>query len=85
MRSNTLFQDKEQICQAFRQLKEALTSAPTLVNPDFDKEFILYTDACSKGIAGSLYQVADDGKEHPILFISRGLANAERGTMSGYK
>jgi hypothetical protein len=41
------------------------------------KPFILYSDACRKGIAGSLYQVADDWKEHPILFISRGLTDAE--------
>jgi len=32
----------------------------------------LHTDACRKGIAGSLYRAADDGKEHTILFISRG-------------
>lgn len=77
--TNTPYPDKEEIRETFRRLKVALTTAPTLIHPNFDKEFILYTDACRKGIAGSLYQVADDGKEHPILFISRGLAESKTG------
>ena len=42
---------------AFEKLRQALMSAPVLINPDFDKEFILYTDACGIGVAGSLHQV----------------------------
>ena len=45
MRSNTPFPDKEEFREAFRQLKEALPAAPTLIHPNFDKEFILYIAA----------------------------------------
>lgn len=55
----------------------ALSTAPVLIHPNFDREFILYMDACRKGIVEALYQVSDDGKEHPILFILRGLTDAE--------
>jgi hypothetical protein len=77
MRSNTVYPDLPEIREAFEKLKVALSTAPILAHPDFDKQFILYSDACRKGIAGALYQVGDDGKEHPILFISRGLTDAE--------
>ena len=63
---------------AFEALKELLSNAPILVHPDYDKPFILYTDACRKGIAAALYQKGTDGKEHPVLFISRTLRPAEK-------
>ena len=77
LRSKTPYPDTPEIRHAFDTLKKCLSSAHVLVHPDFDKEFILYSDACRKGVAGSLYQVAEDGKEHPILFISHGLTDAE--------
>jgi hypothetical protein len=77
LRSNSTYPDKPEIRQAFQTLKDALSNALVLIHPDFDKEFILYSDACRTGIAASLYQVADDGKEHPVLFISPGLTDAE--------
>jgi hypothetical protein len=64
--------------QAFETLKKHLSSAPLLAFPDFSKEFILHTDACRHGIAGALHQVGqEDGKEHPVAYISRQLKEAE--------
>ena len=77
LRSNMPYPDRPEIRQAFNTLKESPSSAPVLVHLDFNREFILYSDACRKGIAAALYQVAEDRKEHPILFISRGLTDAE--------
>jgi hypothetical protein len=72
------FPDTPATREAFEKLRQALTSAPVLINPDFDKEFILYTDACGIGIAGNLHQIWDeDGKEHPVLYISRRLNSHE--------
>lgn len=63
---------------AFEALKIALSNAPILIHPDYAKLFLLYVDACRKGIAAVLYQVGPDGKEHPVLFISRTLQHAEK-------
>ena len=65
------FLDTKEIRKAFLILKAHLSSASILMHPDFEREFILYTDTCKKGIGTGLYQVSlEDNKLHPILFIS---------------
>lgn len=39
LRSNAPFPDKPEIREAFQKLKTALTTAPTLIHPNFDKPF----------------------------------------------
>ena len=64
---------------AFDTLKEAISTDPVLIHPDFTKPFILYTDASRLGLGTALYQVSErDQKEHPVLFISRSLKSAEK-------
>jgi len=41
---------KEHHQKAFQALKLAVTTAPCLAHPDYDKAFIIYTDACRNGI-----------------------------------
>lgn len=63
---------------AFQELKNALTSAPILSHPNFQKPFILQTDASGAGIGAVLSQIDDDGKEHPVAYASRTLKPAEK-------
>ena len=63
--------------QSFETIKTLLTSAPLLKRPDFDKPFIVYTDASDVGIGGLLTQVYD-GVEHIIGYASRTLSCAEK-------
>ena len=56
---------------AFNLLKRALCEAPILTNPDFNRQFILQTDASDRGIGAVLSQLDDDGKEKPISYFSR--------------
>ena len=60
-------------CQGtFDKLKNALYSVPVLRYPDFEKEFVLTTDASNVGLGPILSQ---DG--HPCFYISRTLNNPE--------
>ena len=54
-----------------------MTEAPVLAFPNFDKEFIITTDASKEAIAAILTQVGDDGKEHLIACHSQTLRGAE--------
>lgn len=62
---------------AFRQLKEKLCISPDLRSPDFEKEFVLQTDASDRGIGVVLSQLDEDGHDHPVAFFSRKLLPRE--------
>ena len=65
-------------CQvAFNRLKEALTNAPVLAQPDFSKPFIIETDASDFTIGYALMQEGDDGLVHPVAFEGAKLNGAE--------
>lgn len=61
---------------ALQSLKDALSNAPVLRHPDFEKPFVLHTDGCKRGLAATLEQ-EEEGKRHPILYISRSLKEEE--------
>lgn len=64
---------------AFNQLKEALSSPPVLALPNFEKTFVIETDASSTGIGAVLMQ-----DNHPICFISKALG-ARHQSLSVYE
>ena len=58
-------------CQvSFQQLKQCLCQAPVLKSPNFERTFILQTDASNRGVGAVLTQKDDGGGEHPIAFYS---------------
>ncbi|MBW0551473.1 hypothetical protein O181_091188 [Austropuccinia psidii MF-1] len=60
--------------KAFESLRQALTTAPLLLMPDFKLPFKLYIDASGDGQGAALHQVHilnDKPVEGPICFISR--------------
>lgn len=63
---------------AFDQLKQILTSAPILSNPDFTKTFFVHCDASDFGIGAVLMQLDEENNEKPIAFMSRKLTSAQR-------
>ena len=61
-----------------RILKDKVLSTPMLVFLDFDKPFLLETDASKEGLGAILSQKQDDGHYHPVTFGSCSLTPAER-------
>ena len=67
--------------QDYEELKRLVTSAPVLAQPDYNKPFILYIDACLDGLGAALHQefiIEDKPVEKPVLFISRQIKNSEK-------
>ena len=58
---------------AFERLKQMLCSHPVVVSPDFNREFILQTDASDRAVGAVLSQIAADGSEHPVGYFSKKL------------
>lgn len=63
--------------EAFRNIKEALTTTPVLVCPDFNQPFTLQADASTHGLGAVLTQNLDGG-ERVIAYASRTLNQVEK-------
>ena len=62
--------------QAFEGIKAALTQAPVLTSPQFDRDFIIFSFASDNTIVVVLLQKDDQGAEKPIAIFSRALRDA---------
>ena len=70
LKKDAPFSWKEKQQTAFDYLKKKLIEAPILQYPDFNKPFVLFTDASGDGIGAVLSQLNDDGKECVITYAS---------------
>ena len=64
--------------KAFDALKLALTTAPVLGYPNFEREFILETDASLRVLGAVEFQVDEEGKTHVIAYVSWTLRPSEK-------
>ncbi|CAM5106314.1 unnamed protein product [Eretmochelys imbricata] len=65
-------------CQkVFNKLKVTLMSDPVLRAPDFDKPFLVTTDASERGVGAVLMQKGPDQEFHPVVFLSKKLSERE--------
>ncbi|KAL1123025.1 hypothetical protein AAG570_002113 [Ranatra chinensis] len=72
LKKNRNFEMDESAREAFKWGKEALTTVPILQFPNFDKKFILTTDASQLALGAVLAQEEELG-EKPIAFASKKL------------
>ena len=71
-----------EVWEVVRILKDRTQSVPMLVFPDFDKPFLLETDASKEGLGAVLSQKQDDGCYHPIMFGSHSLMPSKKNYLS---
>ena len=71
-----LWTDQHQ--NAFQTLKQHLCSAPILAYPDFDRPFLLQTDASDVGLGAVLAQRDINGQERVIAYASYTLSQREK-------
>ena len=64
--------------QAFKTLKQQVTSEPILAHPDPTKQYTLEVDALGFALGAILSQQGSNGKSHPISYYSCTLTEAER-------
>ena len=64
--------------EAFDHLKAACLQVPILAFPDFDKPFLLETDASGKGLGAVLSQKQADGWYHSIIYASHVMNETEQ-------
>ena len=64
--------------KAFNALKNMLTSTTVFSSPDFEKTFILETDASNYGVGAVLSQTDGEGVDHPVAYFSRKLLDREQ-------
>lgn len=64
--------------EGFNALKRAFASAPVLVHFDPEKPAKLETDALGFAYGAVLSQKGEDGKIHPVSFMSKAMSPAER-------
>ncbi|KAF8751795.1 hypothetical protein RHS01_08401 [Rhizoctonia solani] len=70
------WETKEQ--EAFQGLKDAITNAPVLCHADPSKPYFLETDASGAALGSILSQRQEDGRLHPLGFLSESFKGAEQ-------
>lgn len=78
LKKGTKFNWNPEADKAFNELKRALTTAPTLATPNFNKHFYIQCDASKVGVGSVLFQLSEDGEEHPLAFFSQKLNKAQK-------
>ena len=61
----------------FEKIKQALIQAPVLINPNYSKEFLIFSFSSEDTIAFVLLQRNDQGYEQPISFFNKTLRDFE--------
>lgn len=64
--------------KAFKELKTAITQAPILIAPDWQKPFLGQVDASQFAVIGMLNQMDVNGRKKVVAFFLKKLSSTER-------
>ncbi|GFX78836.1 transposon Tf2-9 polyprotein [Trichonephila clavipes] len=76
-RKENLFVFGTQQKEAFEKLKKIMSEGPILHLYKYGRKTELHTDACKQGFGAILLQEAEDGKLHPVYYMSKKTNTAE--------
>ncbi|GFU38681.1 retrovirus-related Pol polyprotein from transposon 17.6 [Trichonephila clavipes] len=76
-RKENLFVFGIQQKEAFEKLKKIMSEGPILHLYKYGRKTELHTDACKQGYGAILLQEAEDGKLHPVYYMSKKTNTAE--------
>ncbi|GFW86537.1 hypothetical protein TNCV_4333211 [Trichonephila clavipes] len=76
-RKENIFVFGTQQKEAFEKLKKILSEGPILYLYKYGRKTELHTDACKQGYGTILLQEAEDGKLHPVYYMSKKTNTAE--------
>ena len=63
--------------KSLEAIKRAIMEAPTLISPDYSKEFHIFSFASCDTLAAVLLHKYDEDLKHPMAFFSKTLRDAE--------
>ena len=67
----------EECDRAFTQIKQYLAEPPILASPDTDETLFVYLTVPDTAISVALFKENEDGKQRPVFYVSKSLADAE--------
>ncbi|GJP47310.1 hypothetical protein CLOM_g6522, partial [Closterium sp. NIES-68] len=76
LKKNTPYRWEPKHQEAVEQLKQALTSAPVLILPDPERDYVIEADASDQALGAVLMQDQGNGLQ-PIAYLSKKLHGAE--------
>ncbi|GJP62245.1 hypothetical protein CLOP_g19329 [Closterium sp. NIES-67] len=76
LKKNTPYKWEPKHLEAVEQLKQALTSAPVLILPDPERDYVIEADASDQAVGAVLMQDQGNGLQ-PIAYLSKKLHGAE--------
>jgi hypothetical protein len=73
-----MFKWNDESREAFKKIKEAISSTPVLVSLDYNQDFQIFSFASEDTIAGVLLQKNEKNMEQPIAFMSKALRDSAK-------
>ena len=77
-RKDQVFQCTHQANEAFNELRARFCQASVLLHPDFQRPFIIETNASNIATGGIISQYASDGHLHPCAYRSSKMSSIEQ-------
>jgi hypothetical protein len=77
LKKDVSFRWDDKAIKSFEDIKDVISQVPVLINPDYSRDFIIFSFASQDTIAGVLMQKDADDYEHPVAFMSKVLRDFE--------